>query len=117
MNKRKIGAAYEQLAANYLRKNGYRILEKNYRCPLGEIDLVAMDGSYLVFVEVKYRGSSRDGNPLEAVDQRKQRIIGRVARYFLLSHPKYTDTACRFDVVGISGEEICLIRNAFEVNG
>ena len=67
-NKRKTGAEYEEKAASWLEKQGMRILEKNYRCREGEIDLVAMDGSYLVFVEVKYRRDQHAGHPAEAVD-------------------------------------------------
>ena len=114
MNKRKIGTIYEHQAAVFLRQRGYQILEKNYRCPFGEIDLIARDGEYLVFLEVKYRSSSWDGSPLEAVDKRKQRVIGRVARYYLMTHSEYADAPCRFDVVGISGKDFCLIRNAFD---
>lgn len=114
MNKRKIGAAYENLAAVYLEKQGYEILERNYRCRSGEIDLIAREKETLVFVEVKYRSSLREGDPLEAVNRKKQRIISRVARYYLLVHPEYLDISCRFDVVGVLEGEIRLLRNAFE---
>ena len=70
-------------AAAYLKKKGYRILEANFRCRFGEIDLIARDGAYLVFIEVKYRSSLKDGDSLEAVNRRKQRKIIRVAEYYL----------------------------------
>lgn len=112
MNKRKIGAAYEQFAAEYLRGLGYEIMKANYRCPLGEIDLVARDGAYLVFVEVKYRKSLKAGSPFDAVDKRKQQTIRRVAQWYLTENGFY-DTPVRFDVAGILGEEITIIKNAF----
>ena len=101
-------------AAAYLRKNGYQILEQNFRCRQGEIDLIAWDGSYLVFIEVKYRSSSKDGDPLEAVDRRKKKKIIRVAEYYLCLHPEQAELPCRFDVIGIGEKEIRLIRNGFE---
>ena len=67
-----------------LKKKGYRILEANFRCRFGEIDLIARDGAYLVFIEVKYRSSLKDGDSLEAVNRRKQRKIIRVAEYYPL---------------------------------
>lgn len=117
MNKRAVGTAYEKLAGEYLKQQGYEILEYNFRCRIGEIDMIAKDGAYLVFVEVKYRSSGKSGNPLEAVNQRKQRVISKVASYYCLTHG-YPDTKpCRFDVVAISGEEYTLIKNAFEYAG
>jgi putative endonuclease len=79
---------------------GYRILEANFRCRFGEIDLIARDGAYLVFIEVKYRSSLKDGDSLEAVNRRKQRKIIRVAEYYLCMHQEKTDLPCRFDVIG-----------------
>ena len=113
MNKRSVGSSYEALAERYLETQGYRILEKNYRCRQGEIDLIAMDGEYRVFVEVKYRKDERNGSPLESVDPRKQRRISRTASWYLMCHPETYRMPCRFDVVGIEGERITLIRDAF----
>ena len=79
--------------------------------------IVAKDGEYLVFVEVKYRSSGRSGSPLEAVDSRKQRIISKVASYYCLTHGYGEASPCRFDVVAIKGEEYTLIKNAFEYVG
>ena len=67
MNKRKLGGEMEKLAAETLRKAGYRILQSNYRCPAGEIDLIARHGKYLVFVEVKYRSTGESGQPCGAL--------------------------------------------------
>ena len=79
MNRRKEGAYYENLVAEYLKTQGYEILEKNYRCRIGEIDLIAEKDGYLVFVEVKYRRTGQKGDPAEAVDYRKQKKISKVA--------------------------------------
>ena len=113
MNKRKTGAVYEEKAAAYLKEKGYRILEKNYRCPLGEIDLIAKDGRTLVFVEVKYRKNARNGYPEEAVDTRKQKKICETAAYYVYKNriPEYTPM--RFDVVAVLDGEFKLIKDAF----
>ena len=113
-NRRQTGARYEKLAAEYLTEHGYEILEYNYRNRTGEIDLVAKDGEYLCFVEVKYRRDTSSGSPLEAVGRRKQQNISKVAKYYLLTHGYSEWTPCRFDVVGITGEKFELVKNAFE---
>jgi putative endonuclease len=112
-NKRQVGSRYEQVAAAFLEKRGWTVLEKNYRCRRGEIDLICRDGRYLVFVEVKYRKDAHFGLPGEAVDWRKQQKIRKAASYYLYSHKLPEDTSCRFDVVGILGEQIDVIENAF----
>lgn len=113
-NKRETGTRYEEAAADYLRQRGLSILEQNYRCREGEIDLIAKDGSYLVFVEVKYRKDTAKGYPAEAVDHYKQQHILKTARYYLYNHRYGEDTPCRFDVIGILDHEIEWIQNAFE---
>lgn len=115
MNKRQTGKAYEESAAGWLEQKGFRILERNYRCRQGEIDLIAADGSCLVFVEVKYRRSGQTGHPAEAVDARKQRRIARTALYYCWEHQIPENQACRFDVVSILGDEIEHLKNAFEM--
>lgn len=112
-NKRKLGSRYEQMAADFLTKQGLTVIEKNYRCRYGEIDLIVRDGRYLVFTEVKYRSSKRKGDPAEAVDSHKQQRILQTARYYLYSRRYGEETPCRFDVVSILGGEIHWIRNAF----
>lgn len=112
MNKRQTGACYERKAAEYLERAGYRILEMNYRCRIGEIDIVAGDGECVVFCEVKYRSDSRSGHPLEAVDLKKQRVLFRCGEYYLTEHC-LQNVPCRFDVIGIAGEEIIHIKDAF----
>lgn len=98
--------------ANFLKKKGYKILATNYRNKLGEIDLIAMDKSVLVFVEVKRRSTLSFGRPIEAVDFRKQQKIRRVAEMYLIyNHKPYANV--RFDVIEILGDEINHVENAF----
>ena len=92
-NKRQTGAYYEQAAGCYLERLGYEVLEYNYRCRSGEIDIV-----------VKFRSDERKGNPLEAVDSRKQKVIFRCAMHYLSEH-RLKDASCRFDVIGIEGND------------
>lgn len=112
MNKRKLGSYYENLACKHLEEQGYNILYKNYRCKIGEIDLIAKDGPYLVFIEVKYRTTLRYGYPREAVHFAKQRKIALIANYFLLTHAMH-DRKCRFDVIEILQDRLTHIQNAF----
>lgn len=112
-NRREVGAEYERQAGEYLKGLGYELLEYNYRCKKGEIDIVARDGEYLVFCEVKYRSGPKRGHPLEAVNMKKQRVLSQCASYYLMKKG-LADVSCRFDVVGIAGEEITLIKNAFD---
>lgn len=114
MNKREIGSLYEGRAAKFLEQHGLKILERNFRCRNGELDLIALDGIYLVFVEVKYRKTGKSGDSLCAVDSRKQRMISRTAQYYMKVHKWSFDKPCRFDVVGIDGNEIHWIKNAFD---
>lgn len=111
-NKRAVGTAYEDRAAEFLKENGLTILERNYRNRRGEIDIVARDGIYLVFCEVKYRKNAAYGYPAEAVTPHKQHIITEVAKYYLLTHQQM-NSYVRFDVIAILGDSIDWIRNAF----
>lgn len=113
MNKRKTGADHERQAAKYLTENGMRVLEANFRCRQGEIDLIGSHQGYLVFVEVKYRSTTEKGHALEAVDYRKQCRICRVADYYRYTHGLGDDTSVRYDVVGVQGTEVTWIQNAF----
>ena len=90
----------ETLAAWLLRGKGYRIAARNWRCPLGELDLVAWHGRTLVFVEVKARASGEAGSPEDAVDGRKQKRLIRLAQAYLLGLSGETPP-CRFDVVAV----------------
>ena len=115
-NRRNTGSMYEKIAGTYLEGQGYEILEYNMYCRAGEIDIIARDGEYLVFVEVKYRKDNACGDPLEAVSIKKQRTISKCALSYLKKH-RLADIPVRFDVIGILGEDITLIRNAFEFCG
>ena len=113
MNKRMIGTAWEEEAARCLTENGYIILEKNFRCREGEIDLIAEEGGYLVFIEVRYRKTEAKGHPLETVNTAKQRKISRVAQYYLYKNGISLDKPVRFDVVSVLGGKIEIIKDAF----
>ncbi len=116
-NKRRIGDIYEERAVEYLKNHGYFILCKNFRCRLGEIDLVAREGGSLVFIEVKYRKNQRRGLPEEAVTPAKQRRICRTADYYRMKKGYGDGISFRFDVVAILGEQVALYRNAFAYAG
>lgn len=113
------GKAGEDLASTFLKKEGYKIIERNFKCPLGEIDIIALDKGTLVFVEVKTRSSNIFGLPEEAVNHRKQRQMIKTAQLYI-SKKKLFNNPARFDVaaVTISGgkAEVRVIRNAFEVS-
>ena len=102
-NRRKTGEQYEQLAADYLVKHGLTIIERNFRTRNGEIDLIARDGDYLVFIEVKYRTGSGSGSGADAVNARKQRIICRISDYYRTRFAYRESTPVRFDVVECAG--------------
>lgn len=97
------GAWGEALAANYLQKKRYRIVATNYRCRFGEIDLIAANRKYLVFVEVKLRKSNRFANAQEYVDRRKQERLRTTAEVYLSQFP--TQLQPRFDVIEIYAPE------------
>ena len=111
--RREVGSRYEYIEASYLERNGVRIIEHNYQKKTGEIDLIAQDGEYLVFVEVKYRSDGKQGEPLNAVDYRKQKKIGQTAQWYMTEKKIGVETPCRFDVIGILGEKITWVRDAF----
>ena len=114
INKRTIGTVGEDTACAYLEQANYKILERNFRCRSGEIDIIALDGDYMVFIEVKYRKDNSFGYPRESVNYYKQRNISKVASYYLLIKNAFHRN-CRFDVVEIIGDRIELIQNAFSL--
>jgi len=119
MQKKELGKKGEDLAFRFLKKRGYRIIEQNYVCKMGEMDLIAKEKDTLVFIEVKTRTSMYFGPPQLAVTKFKQRQMSKVALYFL-KEKKLEDVKARFDVVAIlltpGREEIELIRDAFDLN-
>ncbi len=114
MDKRKLGSQYEEQAADFLKKQGYRIAERNYRDRSGEIDIIGWDGGCLAFIEVKYRRDAAKGRSLEAVGCQKQRRISQAALSYRMKKRISEETPCRFDVVGIDRDEITLVKNAFD---
>ncbi len=116
-----LGAWGETLAAEYLQEQGYRILCRNYRTKLGEIDLVARERNVICFVEVKTRASRMYGSPMESVSRAKQRKLTQMAQCYLGAF-NLEKAVCRFDVVAImkqpdGGHSLELLRDAFEASG
>ena len=112
-NKRMLGAVYEAAAARYLSRQGCLILETNFRCREGEIDIIAMENNFLIFVEVRYRSSKKGGGALASVNKTKQKKICHTAICYLACHIHRFDIPCRFDVIGIEGKKIYWVKNAF----
>ena len=114
-----LGQEGERLAERYLQKKGYTLVERNYRCPAGELDSIVLDRRVVVFVEVKTRTGHGFGSPLEAVEFRKQRKMIQAAKIFL-AEKRLQQRDARFDVVGVSwpGREPVVehIENAFELS-
>ncbi|RFF26424.1 MULTISPECIES: YraN family protein [unclassified Wenzhouxiangella] len=124
MSKRHRGNLGEQHAERWLADRGLKLVERNYQCRAGEIDLVMIDPNprdteVLAFIEVRLRGPGARVGSIDSIDERKQRRLISAARHFLMSRPEWQEHACRFDVVGIDGEEGHLrwIPGAFELQG
>lgn len=97
------GADAEKFALQYLQRNGLRLVERNYSCPAGELDIVMLHQRDLVFVEVRYRRSDQFGGAAQSIDAGKQRKLRRAAESFLQRHPALNFSGCRFDVVAVTG--------------
>lgn len=115
-----LGRWGEDEAVHFLRRNGVKILQRNYRTPVGEIDIVAQHRKQLVFVEVKARRTTHYGTPQEAVDERKQRQIIRTAQWYISEH-KVDRLQPRFDVIAVMPDlngqaQIDHVANAFSVD-
>ncbi|MBI4687390.1 MAG: YraN family protein [Nitrospirae bacterium] len=112
----RLGREGEELAIKFLKKNGYKIIEQNYKTPLGEIDIIAKDGETLTFIEVKARESLQFGQPFEAVNYTKRKKITKVALSYIKKLKEVPP--CRFDVMSVyfkeGRPEVELIRDAFE---
>lgn len=107
------GAQAEDLAAAFLQRAGLKVVERNYRCRFGEIDLIARDGSTLVFVEVRMRSSERFGGAAASITPAKQRKLLRAARHFLAGMTRTPQ--CRFDALLVNGQDLSIewLKNAF----
>lgn len=119
--RRTLGDVGEEIATRHLKRLGYTIVERNVRFRIGEIDIVARDGEFLVFVEVRARRSERWGSALESVGPQKKRKLIQLAHYYLANR-RLGDVTCRFDVVGVTWDsspeapKIELVRNAIELS-
>jgi putative endonuclease len=118
LTKKQLGAIGEKESLKFLENKGYKLLEKNFRCSLGELDLIMMNGEEMVFVEVRSRTGSAFGEPCETVNRTKQNKLYRLAEYYL-NHKDLHDISCRFDVLSViltfdgKLKEIEHIENAF----
>jgi len=119
----RLGNAGEREAETFLCRNGLSLVQRNYRCRGGEIDLVMRDDNkkdtgteVLVFVEVRLRGAGAHVNALDSVDGNKQRRLIMAARHFLMEHPQWSEHPCRFDVVALdpSQDRLVWVPAAFE---
>jgi putative endonuclease len=115
-----IGGLGEDLAENYIKNHGYIILERNFRCKIGEIDIIGKDKEYIAFIEVKSRYNDDYGRPAEAVNYFKQNKIYKAAEFYIMKNKLYNHNF-RFDVIEILLRletyryELRLIKNAFQV--
>ena len=119
-----IGALGEEAAVKAIKKQGYKVLERNYRTKMGEIDIIAKDGEYTCFIEVRLRKNNDFGSPADTIDIRKQQKIIRTAKYYAVIKKIY-DTPMRFDAVLINADakdgkltnvKTEIIKNAFYIN-
>ena len=116
---RQQGEYTEQLACDYLQQQGLRLIEKNFNCKCGEIDLIMQHNDSLVFVEVRYRRNNNFGSAAESVTPNKQRKLLNTAALYLQQNPAYNNQPARFDIVSITGPlqqadiDINWIENAF----
>lgn len=117
--KQVLGKEGERIAEQYLKKKGYKLIERNYRCHGGELDLIVLDRRVVVFVEVKTRTGQGFGSPFEAVEYHKQKRMIQAAQFFLMEKRLHQRDA-RFDVVGVSWLDrepvVEHIENAFELS-
>jgi putative endonuclease len=115
---RQIGAQWESAALAHLQRSGLKLLDRNFNCRYGELDLVARDREVIVFVEVRYRGTAARGDGMASVGSSKRAKLVRTAQVYLQAHPQLSAAPCRFDVVACSGTpqapQIEWTRAAFE---
>lgn len=120
-NNKLLGALGEDISCKYLSNSGYKVIERNFRCRAGEIDIIAIQDDTVVFIEVKTRSGGNYGSPSEAVSKSKQMKIIKTALFYM-QKKKLLDNMCRFDVMEIIIDEdhnynINLIKNAFQYSG
>lgn len=119
----RLGEAGEREAEASLIEHGLRLIERNYRCRSGEIDLIMLDSTahdaeVLTFVEVRLRGAGAHVSALDSIDSNKQRRLISAARHYLMNHPEWERHPCRFDVVALAPEndQLIWLTNAFEAD-
>ncbi len=114
------GAEAESVAQDYLEMRGLKVVERNYRCRVGELDLVLTDNEMLVIAEVRFRSNTGFASPQETVDRKKQAKLIRATQHFLQSRPALRQYPVRFDVVAVSGlgkaNEVNWIKHAFSAD-
>ena len=120
--RKNLGSHGENLAAEFLKRRGYRILQRNFRLKFGEIDIVAQEGDTICFVEVRTKTTEEMGTPFESITSFKQRKLSKLALAYLKNQYKSVEVRARFDVVAVVAQEgkeekVELIKNAFEVWG
>ncbi len=101
-NSKKTGTQGEELAQQYLSKQGLTLIEKNFNCRLGEIDLIMQEGEYLVFIEVRIRHNQRFASPMESITYNKQQKSSKTAQFYLQQHHLIDKVPCRFDAVAVN---------------
>ena len=111
--RKSLGSRGEEIAVKFLKKNRYKILERNYKSKLGEIDIIARDKDTLCFIEVKTRKNAHYGLPQEAVDKYKRSRLIKAALFYM-KEKKLSDCSFRFDVIAVT-DQIRLIKNAFSM--
>ena len=118
INQNNAGFEAEKLAATYLINHGLKLVEQNYHCRFGEIDLIMMDAKMLVFVEVRLRSNSRFGSAGNSITVPKMQKLILTAQHYLQSHGQaYSNSPCRFDAIlmhAVTAESIEWVRNAFD---
>lgn len=118
MSARDTGSEWENAALVHLQRAGLKLIERNFHCRLGEIDLILTDGDSIVFAEVRYRGDAARGDGTATVGAVKQAKLVRAAKLWLQARPQFASQPCRFDVVGCAGTpqrpQFDWVRNAFD---
>ena len=117
MNKRTEGQKYEDAAAAFLEKHGVTILDRNFRCRFGEIDIIGTQNDVLIFIEVKFRSNNARGTAIEAVGPQKQKTISLVSDHYRAYKRQYADYQIRYDVIAIDNDTIKWIPAAFDYAG
>ena len=112
MHNKKVGADGEKKARKYLKRNGWKIVEKNFKNPFGEVDIIAKKGGVLAFIEVKTRLTDIFGTPSEAVNENRMRKYTLAAKYYFAG--RTVDCIVRFDIIEVFRGQINHIENAFQ---